>query len=214
MVYYFFLLNKHKRLSLKRKSDYKRNLIIAVLLTIFPILFLTLLFATMPKEDIKIISAFLVPSIIILDFSLRFFLKQNTDAAINSYLTLPISLKTLILYIVLSDLSRFWIWGCGLIYGIILTYFGVLTVWSIIWVLCFILLSNYLIAFIKAVMGNYAIFIYPFCLTLVFLIWLITNVLNPIVALTMIVFIVLSLGVALFFTLRENLYIELNRIAL
>ncbi|GHT09545.1 hypothetical protein FACS189426_08290 [Bacteroidia bacterium] len=214
MIYYFLLLNKHKNLSLKRKSDYKRNLIITAMLMVFSVMYLILLFVAVPKGDFETLSVFLVPAIIILDFSLRFFLKKNADAAIVPYLTLPIPRKTLILYIILSDLPRFWIWGCGLIYCLILCYCGVLTVLTTITLLFFILLNNYLIAFLKALMGGYALVVYPVCLGFIMVIMLVVNSLSQIFAITILTFAVLSLVIALFFTLKENLYKELNRIAL
>jgi hypothetical protein len=166
------------------------------------------------KEDLETLSIFLVPGIIILDFSIRFFLKQNVGAAIVPYLTLPIPRKTLILYIILSDLPRFWIWGCGLIYSLILCYCGALTFLATITLLFFILLNNYLIAFVKALMGGYALLIYPFCLGFILVILLVVNSLNPIFAFAILTFAVLFWITVLFFTLKENLYKELNSIAL
>jgi hypothetical protein len=149
-----------------------------------------------------------------LDFSLRFFLKKNASAAIFPYLTLPIPRKMLILYIILSDLLHFWIWGCGLIYNIILYYCGVLTFWTAITVLFFILLNNYLIALAKVLIGGYAILTYPICLGFIVFILLITSLLNPVFVIPIIVFAILFLVTALFFILKENLYKELNRFAL
>ncbi|MDR0865247.1 MAG: hypothetical protein LBO74_10015 [Candidatus Symbiothrix sp.] len=214
MINYFLLLHRHKNLSFKRKSDYKRNLIITAMLIVFSALPLMMLFITVSKEDFETLSVFLVPAIIMLDFSIRFFLKKNAGAAIIPYLTLPIPRKTLILYIILSDLPRFWIWGCGLIYSLVLYYCGVLTFLTAITLLFFILLNNYLITFVKALMGEYALLIYPVCLGSILIILFITNLLNPIVVFTILTFAVLSLVMALFFTLKENLYKELNRIAL
>jgi hypothetical protein len=184
------------------------------MLIVFSALPLMMLFITVSKEDFETLSVFLVPAIIMLDFSIRFFLKKNAGAAIIPYLTLPIPRKTLILYIILSDLPRFWIWGCGLIYSLVLYYCGVLTFLTAITLLFFILLNNYLITFVKALMGEYALLIYPVCLGSILIILFITNLLNPIVVFTILTFAVLSLVMALFFTLKENLYKELNRIAL
>ena len=215
MIYYFLLLNKHKNLSLKRKPDYKRNLIITVLLIVFSIiLLLMMLLVTDTKEDFGTFSVFCVPVIIILDFSLRFFLKKNASAAIVSYLTLPIPRKILISYMILSDLSHFWIWGCTLIYGVILAYCGVLTFWTAMILLFFILLNNYLIVFVKALMGGYVILTYPVCLGFVLVVLLINSLLSPVVMISIIVFVVLFLVATLFIALERNLYKELNRIAL
>jgi hypothetical protein len=214
MIYYFLLLNKHKNLALKRKSDYKRNLIITAILIGVSVMLLSSLFVTVSKEDFEYFSDFAIPAIIILDFSLRFFLKKNASAVIIPYLTLPIPRKTLILYMILSDLPSFWIWGCGLIYGIILCYCGVLTFWTTIILLFFILLNNYLTAFVKALIDGYAILSYPICLGFILVILLIIKILNPIFVVSTIAFAVFFLVVALLFTLKENLYEELNRCAL
>ena len=199
---------------LRRKSDYKRNLTIAVMLIVFLIIPLISLLVTFSKEDIEIYSAFLFPIILALDLSLRFFFKKNTSAAIIPYLTLPIPRKTMILYIILSDLPRFWIWGCGLIYSIILYYCGVLTFLTAVALLLLILLNNYLVAFVKALIGSYAILTYPICLGLVFVILFIAEFLNPVIMISIISFSLLFFIIALFFTLGENLHKELNSIAL
>ena len=214
MIYYFLLLNKHKNLSLRRKSDYKRSLIIAAVLIVFSLMFLIPLLSTFPKENFEYFSDFILPAIIILDFSLRLFLKKNASVAIVPYLALPVPRKILILYIILLDLQRFWVWGCSLIYGVILYYCGVLTFWNGFTLLFFLLLNNYLVAIIKALIGGYAILICPFCLGFVLFIFLIVSLLSPIFAIPIIVFTILSLVVLLFFTLKENLYKELNCIAL
>ena len=214
MTYYFLLLNKHKNLSLRRKLDYKRNLITTAMSIVFSIIPLIMMCILLLKEDIETFSVFLMPAIIIFDFSLRFFLKKNTSAPIVPYLTLPIPRRTLILYIILSDLPHFWIWGCGLIYGVILWYCGVLMFWNTITLLFFILLNNYLTTFVKALMSGYAILTYPICLGFVFVILLIAGLLSPVFVILIITFVVFSLVVALFFTLQNNLYKELNRVAL
>jgi hypothetical protein len=181
---------------------------------VFSVLPLIALFVTVLKENFETFVVFFVPAIIVLDFSLRFFLKKNASAAIFSYLALPIPRKTLILYIILSDLLDFWIWGYGLIYGLILCYCGVLTFWTAVTVLFFILLNNYLINLAKVWLGGYALVSYPVCLGLISIILFVTNLLNPIVVWVILTFAVLVLLTALFFTLKENLYKELNRFAL
>ena len=215
MFNYFLLLSKHKNLSLKRTLDYKRNLIITVGLIIFSQMFLIPLFAVLPKEDIKkLFPVFLIPVIIIIDFSLRFFLKKNANAGIIPYFVFPIPRKVLIFYIILSDLQRCWIWGTILIYGIFLYCFDSLTCWNTIVLLLFILLNNYFIFFVKALLGGYAILTYPICLGFIFIFLLITNLLSHIFAVTIISVTVFSFVVTLFFTLKENIYEELNSIAL
>jgi hypothetical protein len=212
MFHYFLLLNKHKNLSLKRKSDYKRNLIITAMSIIFSIIPM-LFFILFSKENFEAFSAFCMLAIINLDFSLRFFLKKNASAAIVPYLVLPIPRKMLILYIILSELQRFWTWGCGLIYSIVLYYCGVLTFPNMIILLFFILLNNYLIVLVKALIGGYAILTYPICLGFVIILSL-ASLLNPVFTISILIFALLSLLIALFFTLKENLYKELERCAL
>jgi len=214
MIYYFLLLNKHKNLSLKRKVDYKKNLLIIVLLIIFSIMFFLLFLAVFSKEDIEAFSIFLLPIIVIIDLSLRFFLKKNTSAVIISYLTLPIPCKTLISYIIFSDLLRFWIWGCGLIYSIILYYCNVITFLTVITLLLFVLLNNYLIVLIKALIEEYAILTYPIWLGFIFVLLLITEFLNPVICISIFIFLIISIVTVLFLILKENLRNELNRIAL
>ena len=214
MAYYFLLLSKHKNLSLKRKSDYKRNLIISVVLIAFLMITLMSFLVTFPKEDFEHFLPFVLPAIIILDFSIRFFFKKNATMAILPYLILPIPRKTLILYLILSDLLHFWILGCGLIYSVILYYYGVLMFGNVIILLVFILLNNYFATLIKTLIGGYTILIYPICLGFVLFILLIVSLLNPTFAIPIVVSVVFSLAVILFFTLKENLYKELNCIAL
>ena len=211
MIHYFRIFNKHKNLSLRRKSDDKQNRIITAGVMIVALFLFTSLFVQFLKEDVEAFSMFVLPAIVLVDFSIRFFFKKNTSAAIVPYLTLPIPRKTLIFYMILSDLQSFWIWDCWLIAGIILYSCGVLTFWTAITALFFILLNNYLIYFVKALMDGYAILTYPFCLGFVLLLLLIFN---PLFVISILSLIVLSLIAALFFVLQENLYKELNRIAL
>ena len=177
-------------------------------------MFLVPLFVLFSKEDIKTMANVIVPAIVVSDFSLRFFLKKNTSAAIIPYLTLPIPAKYLIFYIIFSDLLSFWIWGVGLIYGILLYYCGNSTCMTVILLLFCILMNNYLTAFIKAIIGGYAILIYPVCLGLVFVILLISIFFNPVIVVSIILSILTSLITAMFFTLKENIHNELNCIAL
>lgn len=115
---------------------------------------------------------------------------------------------------VLSDLFNFWIWSCVLIYGIILWYCGVFTLETAIILLFFVFFNNYLTALVKALTSSYAIFTYPICAGLMFLMFLVINSLNQLFGLGIIIFAISSLITALFFTLKENLYEELNHLAL
>ncbi|MDR3226300.1 MAG: hypothetical protein LBT56_01330 [Prevotellaceae bacterium] len=182
---------------------------------IFTLIFsLCLLFVAMTKEEIETLTPFLLPAIVVLDFSLRFFIKKNASAPIFSYLTLPIPRKALILYIVLSDLLRFWIWGCWLIYCGICWATGFLTLLNIINLLIFILLNNYIIMSAKALIGVYAILIYPFCLGFNLALFLVCSITNPFITVFIVALAVFLLVAATFYTLKENLYKELNKSAL
>jgi hypothetical protein len=214
MYQYFLLLNAHRNLSLKRKIDYKKNVVIAITLGFMLFVPSGALLVTLTKEDIESLVNFVLPVIVVLDFSLRFFLKKNASAPIFPYLCLPIPKKTLILYIVLSDLQRFWLWGCWLIYCGVLLFFETLNVTNAIILLQILLINNYLITFIKSLIGGYAILTYPVCMVFVLLILFTTNVLNPIFSIIFAACIVFSFAAAFYFTLKEFLYEELNHFAL
>ena len=214
MTYYLLLLNKHRNLSLKRKSDYKRSLTIFVALISMSIMMLSVLLLLYSREDFKQLSTLVLPVIIILDFSLRFFLKKDASAAIFRYLTLPIPRKILLWYVILSDLQRLGIWGCWLIYGGVLWFCGALTFLTATKLLLFILTNNYLIAFVKALAGSYALLVYPLCLIFVFTLLFLAGLLNPIIVFVILIFTLFILIAAMFFTLEENLYNELNRFSL
>jgi hypothetical protein len=169
---------------------------------------------SLPKENFERFLFLILPTIIVLDFSLRFFVKKNATIVIIPYLTLPIPRKTLILYMILSDLQRFWIWGCGLIYVGVLYYYGVLTSKNVILLLFFILLNNYFARLVQTVFGGFAVLVYPICLGFIVFLLLIANLLSIWVTISMIVFSLLTLVVLLFYVLNDNLYKELNRVAL
>ena len=211
---YFLLLNKHRNLSLKRKSDYKRSLTIFVALIFMSIMMLSVLLMLYSKEDFLQFSTLVLPVIVILDLSLRFFLKKNASAAIFPYLTLPIPHKALIWYIVLSDLQSFWIGGCWLIYGITLWFCGALTFLTAIKLLLFILVNNYTIAFVKAFAGNFALLVFPLCLVFALILLFLAGLLNPIIAFIILILVLFIMIFAMFFTLEENLYNELNRFSI
>ena len=198
---YFLLLNKHRNLSLKRKSDYKRSLTIFVALTFMSVMMLIMLLLLYSREDFKQLSTLVLPVIVILDLLLRFFLKKNASAAIFPYLTLPVPRKALIWYIVLSDLQSFWTWGCWLIYGVILCFCGALTFLAAIKLLLFILINNYTIAFVKAFAGNFALLVFPLCLVFVLILLFLVGLLNPTIAFTILALVLFIIIFAMFFTL-------------
>ena len=214
MIYYILLLNKQKNLLLRRKSDYHRNIIIAFVSIVLLVTSVILLFGMYSKEDIETFSVFFMPAIVVLDFSFRFFYKKNPGMEIVPYLTLPIPRNALILYLVLSDLLSFWIYGCGLVYGIILYYYGVLTCWTAIMLMLLILMNNYLIVSLRVLIGDYAILIYPICLVFVLMMLLVVDLLNPVLVILIITSVVFFLILAMFCMLRENLYKELNNTSL
>ncbi|MDR2854460.1 MAG: hypothetical protein LBV31_04075, partial [Prevotellaceae bacterium] len=85
MINYLLLLNNHRNLSSKRKSDYKHSLITALMLGFAVALPVSLVLDKASKEDIESLAIFVFPMIIILDFSLRFFLKSNASAPVFPY---------------------------------------------------------------------------------------------------------------------------------
>lgn len=73
---YLTFLSNHKRLSLKRKTDRGRQIGVVVFLCALVVPF-GLAFFPMLMEEADIISPFVLPALIILDFSFRFFIKKN-----------------------------------------------------------------------------------------------------------------------------------------
>jgi hypothetical protein len=201
-------------LSTKRKSGYKRDLIIFFVLSFSILLPMSLLLITVPKEDISSFAAFVFPALLLFDFSVRFFWKKQVNAAILPYLCLPIPHKTLISYMILSDLQNLWIWGCWLLYGIILYVFGTLTFANAIALLFLLLINNYLTTFVKVLIKGYAILAYPVCTGFVCLILFVLSILNPFFDVIFSFSLMLFLMVLLYYALKEDLYDELNRFAL
>lgn len=210
MLYYFIILHKHKNLFLKRKKDYKRDLIMIFSFTLLFSIFLI----TLPKEIYEFFSPYLLPAVIILDFTFRIIIKKNASSAVFPYLALPIPRKVLMQYIILSDLLQFWIWSIFLVYCIALVFFGIFSFKNVSVLLLFVLTNNYLVSFLKTLIGDYALLIYPLCLFFIGLLLFLTNILNFSFSLIIITLTLLSSIVALYFTLKENLYKELNRFAL
>ncbi|MDR2148004.1 MAG: hypothetical protein LBE91_16265 [Tannerella sp.] len=208
------IINGHKILSAKRKSGYKRDLTVFLMLSFTVLLLVSLLLAAIPKEDFMNIAGFIFPVLLLLDFSLRFFLKKSTTAGIFSYLCLPISRKTLILYMILSDLQQLWIWGCWLLYGIILHLCGILTFAHAVTLLFMLLFNNYLIAFVKTLTKGYALLIYPVCIGFLCVILFIINIFNPFLDIILSFLLMSVITVMLYYLLKEELYEELNCIAL
>ena len=215
MLQYYQQLNKHWKLSLKRKSNDSRRQQIGIVVFVCTLaLSFGLLIVPELLENQEIIAAFALPALVILDFSFRFFIKKNSSAIIFSYLTLPIPRKTLLRFIVLSDLQKFGTWGVALIYCAVLLFFGVFTFWNVLFVFLFVLLSNYLIAFIKTQFGAYSFLLYPFCFVLVGGLLFLVTMLNPIIAFLLLAISIFGSLAALFYSLKEKLYEELSLFAL
>lgn len=210
----FLLLCRHKNIALKRSPDFKKTFIIVIVSCISFALFLAVVSVVFTREYLMKFAYYALPILVLIDIFLRFFFKKNSSIAIFTYLTLPIQRKLLIIYIVLADLLRLWVWYCWLIYLVILFLCGSLTVLNAIILLLLILLNNYLTAFIKTLLGGYAVLAYPLCLGFVCFTLFAIYFLNPFFAVAILLIIVISLSIALFYTLKENLLDELNRFAL
>jgi len=211
----FKILNKHQKFSIKRKSNDSRRQQIGIAVFVCALLFsFGALIVPELLRNREVISTFALPALIILDFSFRFFIKKNSSAMIFPYLTLPIPRKTLLRFIVISDLQKFGIWGIVLIYCAVLLFFGVFTFWNVLLCLLFVLLNNYLIAFLKTQFGAYSFLLYPFVFIFVGGLLFLANLLHPIFTTMLLMIIVYGSFVALFYSLKEKLHEELNRFAL
>lgn len=130
------------------------------------------------------------------------------------YLTLPIPRKTLLNFIVVSDLRKFSVWGIVLIYCAILLLFDAFAFWNVVFLLLFTLLNNYLIAFIKTQFGTYSLLIYPVCFTFVGGMLFLAHLLNPVFTFSLLAIALYGSFAALHYSLKEKLHEELNRFAL
>jgi|GEM_PF-5101848 len=211
---FYKTLFQHKKFSLKRKTDDRqRQRGIAVFLCALVVSFGLLLFP-MLMEHTEIISVFVLSVLIMLDFLFRFFIKKSSSALIFPYLTLPIPRKTLLRFIVISDLRKFGVWGIVLIYYAVLLLFGVFTFWNVVLLFLFVLLSNYLIALLKTQFGAYSLLLYPLCFVFVGGMLFIAHFFNPIFMFLLLAVSVYASLAGLYYSLKEKLYDELNRFAL
>jgi hypothetical protein len=165
-------------------------------------------------ENTEIISPVLLSILVISDFWLRFFIKKYSSSMIFPYLTLPIFRKTLLHFVIVSDLQKFGVWGVALIYIAALLFFSAFTFWNVLFVLLFLLLNNYLIAFAKTQFGKYSILLSPFCFMPVGGLLLLANLLHPIFATVLLAIAVYGSLAALYYSLKEKLLEELNSSAL
>jgi len=213
MIYYFLLLSKHRKLSLKRKTDDRqRQKGVAMFLCAFVVSLGLMLFPLL-MEHKEIISAFVLSALVILDFSFRFLIKKSSSAMIFPYLTLPIPRKTLLRFVVVSDLQKFGIWGIVLIYCAVLAVFNAFTFWNVMFLFSFVLLGNYLIALLKTQFGAYSLLLYPLCFVFISVMLFIAHFLNPIFMFLLLAVSVYALLAGFYYSLKEKLYDELNRFA-
>jgi hypothetical protein len=189
-------------------------MIVFISLLLFLLFLVCLLLISIPECDFEGIAPFAFPVLLILDFSLRFLLKKNTSAAILPYLCLPVQRRILILYMILSDMQRVWIWGCWLLYGITLYMCGTLTLINAPTLLFMLLFNNSLIAFVKTLVKGYAVLTYPVCLIPVCMLLFIISVLVPLWSVFISFVAVCSVTWMLYHVLKEDLYDDLNRTAL
>ena len=214
MSNHFQLLSKHRSLSLKRKtSDKQRQIGVLVSVCLFVIPF-GIVFFPLLMENAELISPFVLPTLIVLDFLLRFFIRKGSSAMIFPYLTLPIPRRTLLYFIIVSDLRKFSIWGIMLIYCGALLFFNAFTFWNIVFLCLFILFNNYLIAFVKVQFGVFSLLLYPICLAFVGGILFLGHLLNPLFAFPLLAIVLYGSVASLYHSLKEKLYVELNRFAL
>ena len=204
MLKYFCLLNHHKSLSLKRKADYQRGIIIAVVVTLSLIMILRVILVAFSKDIFIEMSGSIIPILVIIDFSIRFFIKKNASSNIFPYLTLPIPRKVLLWNLVLSDWQSFWMLGCWGIYSIIIYFCGIFNVRNLITVLLFVVLNNYLAAFVKALTGGYSPLLFPVCVFLVCIMLFISIFLNFAWVMGMLIIISFSFLLAFFVKTRKS----------
>ena len=215
MKYKFYkTLFQHKKNSSKRKTDDRRRQIgVVVFLCTFAVLF-GLMFFPLLKESAEVISVFIFPALIMLDFLFRYFIKKSSSAMIFPYLTLPIPRNTLLRFMIVSDLQKFGVWGAVLIYYAVLLFFSSFTFWNVVLLLLFVLLNNYLIALLKTQFGAYSLLLYPLCFMFIGGMLFIAHFLNSIVMFLLLAISIYSSLAGLYYSLKEKLYDELNRFAL
>ena len=210
----FKLLSEHRKLSKKRKADDKKAkiafavfVVITVAITgvwIFPILI----------ENAEIISPVMLSILVTLDFWIRFSVKKHSSSMIFPYLTLPIFRKSLLHFVIVSDLQKFGVWGVALIYLAILVFFNAFTFWNVLFVLLFLLLNNSLIAFAKTQFGKYSILLSPVCFVFVGGLLFLAHLLHPIFTIVLLAVAIYGSLTALYYSLKEKLLKELNSTAL
>ena len=211
---FYKTLFQHKKLSSRQKTDDRQRqkgvalflcgIVLSSGLMLFPLL----------KENAEVISTFVLSVLIMLDFLFRFFIKKSSSAMIFPYLTLPIPRRTLLRFVVVSDLQKFGVWGVTLIYCAVLLTFGVFTFWNVVFLLLFVLLNNYLIALLKTQFGAYSFLLYPLCFVFVGGMLFIAHFLNPIFMFFLLAISVYTSFAGFYYSLKEKLYDELNRFAL
>ncbi len=212
MFKYFVLLNKHKCLYLKRKSNFKINLIMIFFSILLSVIIVCFFLCEVMDKDIEWLIVF--PILLTFDFSLRFFLKKDPSVEVFPYLCLPIKRKFIYIYILLVDLLSFWIWG-GLLVGVAFLYrSGNLTLFNCIIYFILLLLNNYFSILVKIVCEDFKIFFYPVALAFIFFISLIINFIYPILALVSLSCVTSLIIIFFYFELKRKLYKELNNLSI
>ena len=209
----FKLLSEHRKLSKKRKADDKYAKIAVAVFVVIVVAIAGVWIFPILIENAEIISPVMLSILVIWDFLFRFFSKKHSSSMIFPYLTLPIPRKTLLRFAVLSELYKFGFWGVALIYLAILVFFSAFTFWNVVFLLLFLLLNNYLTAFTNTQFGKYSIFLLPFCFVPVGGLLLLAHFLPIFTTLLLAVAIYGSLT-ALYYSLKEKLFEELNSSAL
>lgn len=214
MLQYFVLLNKHRRLHLKRKSHYKMGLMIKIIsLSLTVIMLFIFLSIDSDEEYIENISILVFPLLLMVDFSVRFFLKKNSSAQVLSYLCLPISRKALLMFIIFSEIQKIEIWGCMLIYSLIIYKSGNLTIINGIILFFLMLFNNYLVFLVYTITKRFAVLTFPFALACILFVLFLVEISAPVYGLVWSFCSMCMVATYLYFALREDLYKELDSVS-
>jgi hypothetical protein len=210
----YCLLASHKYLSLIRKTSFKQNLFISA--TVYFILIFFISWFLMSSNFLSLINTdFLTLFILIFDFSIRFLFKQNQSVGILPYLCIPIPKQVLIFYILISELTRIWIWGCIFIYCLIFyqcSYLNVHRSFDIIIFLVLVLFNNYIIYLFKISIRNYVLLLFPSGIIIIAIIQSLSFIM-PSICLFISCLLLFILIIALNKVLKKDLYTELDEFA-
>jgi hypothetical protein len=134
------------------------------------------------------------------------------------YLCSPIKKQILITYILFSDLTSIWVWGCFLLYPIILCKYSYFSHCQNAVIACtafliLLLVNNYLVYMIKALTKCYYLLLFPVCLAVYIFFQAYIFNMNQIILLFLSGVLLVVVIVILNKLLRRNLYKELNEFA-